>query len=291
MAQADELTPTAAPQVETATLTIILKRVVAVIASVALLAFIAVQARTIYGEWTVLQAELTEVRRSSVIGYPGVHPSMSYAERPRDWYWRDGDELLLWGGWRHGVGHSWFHVKPADIDMSKMSLPTGRDNQRAIDTPIVETGGGALWSRVPDEAIVAGGVFAGVETAYPVLILDKVAVVNDVIKERPFLITYNPQLPEDETLEAYEPIVNGRRVTMGVSGYFHSGRLVLYDRGTESLWVRQDGGLRAVSGPHKGDLLKASSRPERVEWQRWRSKHPNSRLIVGADRAALPPEF
>ena len=291
MAQADELTPTAARPVSTATLTKTLTRVVAAVASVALLAFIALQARTVYDEWSVLQGELSEVRKSSVIGYPGVHPAMSYAERPRDWYRRDGEELLLWGGWRHGVGHSWFRVKPADLDLSRMSLPTGRDNQRAIDTPIVETGGGSLWSRVPDEAVVAGGVIGGVETAYPVLILDKVVVVNDLIKDRPFLITYNPQLPDAETVEVYEPVVGGRRVTMGVSGYFHSGRSVLYDRGTESLWVHRDGGLQAVSGTHKGVVLKTSSRPERVEWQHWRSKHPNGRLVVGADRTATPPQL
>ncbi len=44
---------------------------------------------------------------------------------------------------------------------------------------------------MPFDAWVVGDRLAGVETAYPMLVLAKVGVVNDLISERPFLILYN----------------------------------------------------------------------------------------------------
>ena len=83
----------------------------------------------------------------------------------------------------------------------------------------------------------------------------------------------------------------GRRVTMGLTGYLHDSEPMLYDRGTESLWVTKPDGLRAISGPHKGAVLRRIGRPTPVSWAGWRSRHPRSRLVVGADRSHPKPSL
>jgi hypothetical protein len=256
-----------------------------------LLVFIVWQGSTLHGEWSALQREMAAARSTAVIGYPGIQPAYSFAQRPRDWFRRDGDQTLLWAGWQHGVGHSWFRVGTGEVDRARISAPVGRDTHRAIDSPVVEFGGGTLWSRIPGDAVVAGGLLGGVETAYPLLVLHKVVVVNDLVGDRPFLVTFNPLALPHEQVKVYETVLAGRRITMGLTGYLHDRAPMLYDRGTESLWVARDGELRAISGRHKGASLKQVTRVTPVSWDRWRSEHPRSRLVVGADRSAARPDL
>jgi hypothetical protein len=268
-----------------------LPRGLTVVAIAALLVLIGVQGRTLWNEWSNLQDERAGARSSAVIGYPGLQPRFSFAEKPREWLRRDGEHVLLWAGWNHGMGHTWFRVAPGDIDTDRMSLPMGRDVMRPIDHALVENGGGLIWGRVPDEALVASDRLGGVATAYPMLVLDKVAVINDLIGGTPFLVSYNPLARPEEQVTVYEPVVNGSRVTMGLSGYFHNSLPVLYDRGTESLWVHRDGTLQAVGGRHKGASLKQVARPKPVSFGRWKSQNPDGRLVIGADRAQPLPEL
>jgi Protein of unknown function (DUF3179) len=262
------------------------------LAMLALLTFVAYEGGILYKEWATLQTELAQTRSTAVVGYPGIQPNMSYAQYPSDWFRQEGNQTLLWGGWRDGVGHLWFRVGRGEVDRAWISIPRGRDIQRAIDRPLVETGGGTFWGRVPDDATVIGDRIGGIETAYPAILLDKVAIVNDVIQEQPFLVTYNSYAPSDEDRVAvYEAILAGHRVTMGLTGYSHGNALVFYDRGTESLWVPESGALRAFAGPHKGSELRLIARPNPVSWIRWRSSHPHSRLVVGADRTVPRPEL
>ena len=266
-------------------------RIVAAVLTCALGGFIVWQAPALYREWAVLRQDLGKARASAVIGYPGIQPAFSHAEPPTDWVRHEGDTLLLWSGWKHGVGHTWFKLPAADIDTESVSPPMGRDCQRAIDSPIVELGGGELWGRVPDEARVAAGTLGGVETAYPVLVLDKVLIINDSVGPTSFLVTYSPNAPDGEIVAIHESVLGGKRVTMGATGYEHNGKPLLYDRGTESLWAHAPEGLVAVSGAHKGAKLKRSGAVKTVAWGDWRSEHPSGRLVVGADRSKPRPEL
>jgi hypothetical protein len=168
----------------------------------------------------------------------------------------------------------------------------GRDVIQAIDYPLVEQGGGAIWGRIPNEAAVVGFDLAGTDSVYPMQVLDKVLVVNDLVGGRPFLITFNPMVSRNRTVHIYEPIVDGRRVTMGMSGYFHDRKPLLYDRGSESLWVESEAGtLEAIAGRHKGARLQSIEQHSPVAWGDWRGKHPASRLLIGADRTRTIPTF
>ena len=42
-------------------------------------------------------------------------------------------------------------------------------------------------------------------------------------------------------------------MTMAASGYFHDEKPLLYDRGTESLWVENAGKLKVVAGNRNGE--------------------------------------
>ena len=88
-----------------------------------LLLYIAAQARTLYKEYRVLRVEMTEVRNSAVIGYPGIQPRYSFAQPPADWYHVEGETARLWSGWREGSGHMWFLANAGDIPRERISLP------------------------------------------------------------------------------------------------------------------------------------------------------------------------
>lgn len=257
----------------------------------ALVVFIGVTIQAVWTEWRELQRELSEVRVTAVIGYPGIEPTPSFAARPVAWHRLEGDSLLLWSGWVEGQGHSWFRLTPGDFEPTQLSGAIGRDFTRPIDHAIVESEGGSIWKRVPDEAPVAAGVMAGVATAYPLLVLGKASVVNDTISGKPLLVSYSPFAGPGENVAVFDPVVAGRRLTMGLSGYYHLRRPVLYDRGTESLWVERGDRLEAVSGPHKGTQLPLVLRPKAVPFGLWKAEHPEGRLVVGANRHAPIPEL
>jgi hypothetical protein len=78
---------------------------------------------------------------------------------------------------------------------------------------------------------------------------------------------------------------------MAPTGYFQDGKPVLFDRGTESLWVERDGFLTAIAGKHNRKHLNGHSHPKPVAWSQWVSVNSESRLLVGADRSrAIPVE-
>jgi hypothetical protein len=257
-----------------------------------LLAFVATQGRSLWLEWIDLQDDMAVVRRTAVVGYLNIHPNPSYARKPDNWFHDEGEFTLLWSGWKPGDGHRWFRVRRGEVDQTRISTPFGRDVIQAIDYPVIETGGGTIWKKIPSEAPVVGIDLNGTMVVYPLQVLDKVCVVNDVIGERPVLVTYNPSPLGDRTVHIYEPIIEGQRVTMGLSGYFQDHKPLLYDRGTESLWIDDGNGLlKAIAGQRKGAQLRQIVHPVTLAWGNWRSQHPQSRLLVGADRSKLLPTF
>jgi hypothetical protein len=279
------LPPKTAPAFAAISKRTLLARGLILSAILGLLYFIGTQGRTLYQEWASLRRQNARVLASAVIGYPGVQPAVSYAKPPSPWHLNDGKTTRLWAGWRDGVGHFWFLTETGDVAIDHMSAPIGRDFFRAIDHPIVEFQGGSVWARIPEDAPVAGGSLGGVETVYPLLVLQKVWVVNDQIGDAPFLVLFNPYaaVPE-KRVTVYETQLDGQRVTMGLTGYVHDRAPMLYDRGTLSLWVSDDDALRAISGKYKGQRLKGMSHPVVVDWSQWSRSHPKSRLVIGADR-------
>ncbi|MBX6316684.1 MAG: DUF3179 domain-containing protein [Isosphaeraceae bacterium] len=251
-----------------------------------LLAFIATEAPQLWAEFQALRLEQARDRQSRVVGYEGIHPIVSYAQRPSNWYHHEGEETLLWSGWTPGVGHGWFRIGRGEIERDRLWGPIGRDVIRAIDRPIVEVGSGRCWEAIPPEATIAGLEWAGVHCAYPVQVLEKVEVVNDSIRGQPLLVIYLPFAPDDHKVQFFDPEDEGERISMGLSGYFHDQKPLLYDRKTESLWVVRQEGLTAIAGRRKGARLRRIGVANLLSWGDWVAHFPRSRLVVGADRSA-----
>lgn len=260
-------------------------------AMAALLMFVAVEGQSLWNEWAALQDELHGAKRMEVIGYPGIQPRYSNATRPVNWFRNEEGRTFLWGGWVEGVGHSWFLAGEGDLEQARILPARARDVQLAIDQAITESAGGGIWSRVPDDSLVFSGEIAGIPTAYPVLIMDKVGVINDLVENQPFVVTYNPLADDADRSPIYQGTLDGQRVTMGTTGYFHDQKPLFYDRGSESLWVDQPSGLQAIAGEHKGRTLPKVTRATPVVWRSWRSTFPSGRLVVGADRTRATPDL
>jgi hypothetical protein len=252
--------------------------------------FVVVQGRSLLNEFRSLREDQARTSRSAIVGYVDIHAEPNHARRPADWFHDEGDATLLWAGWRDGK-HEWFRVARGDLEREQVSYPMGRDVVRAIDYPIIERTGGEHWVKVPDGAMVAGLWRNGVRAAYPLLVLSKVEVVNDHLGAEPVLVVFRPFAPQHESVTAFTPILDGRRITMGLSGYLMDRRPILYDRGTHSLWHDRDGTLRAIAGPLKGATLSAVAGIEVLAWSDYRSRYPESRLVVGADRKKPRPEL
>ncbi|HEY2157944.1 MAG TPA: DUF3179 domain-containing (seleno)protein [Isosphaeraceae bacterium] len=285
MAQAD--IPAVRPRPSGAYLAV---QALAGLAIVGLLGFIGVRGWAILGELRQLQGDQARRELSAVVGYIGIHAEPNHARRPDDWCHDEGGQTLLWCGWKDGK-HDWFKIARGDLATDRISEPMGRDVIRAIDHPIVEGAGGEHWAKIPSAALVAGLQRDGVRAAYPIVMLAKVEVINDVVAEKPLLVVYRPFATTGESVAAFAPIVDGRRITMGLSGYLLDRKPILYDRGTRSLWQERDGALVAVAGPLKGATLAAVPGVETRVWSDWRSRYPESRLVVGADRKKPRPEL
>jgi hypothetical protein len=265
-------------------------RAVVGVAIVALLGFIGVQGWTLYNELRGFQDQQARISRTNVVGYVDIHAEPSAAHRPDDWYHHDGDQTFLWAGWKEGK-HDWFRIGRGELEQKDVSYPMGRDVIRAIDYTVVEHSGGPRWEKVPGESLVAGFGRVGAHVVYPMLVLSKVEVVNDQVGEEPVLVVFRPFVPERQAVTAWSPVVNGHRITMGLSGYLIDRTPVLYDRGTRSLWHHRDGALAAIAGPLKGTSLRAVEGLEVRPWSDWRSRYPDSQLVVGANRSKPRPEL
>jgi hypothetical protein len=255
--------------------------------------FIALQAPALWAEWRALQREWHDEGRTRIIGYVDIDPAWSTAIKPDNWAHHEGDSLLLWSGWTPGIGHGWFRIGRGEIDPAHLAgvEPFGRDVIRAIDYPIVEDRHGRRWNLIWEKTPVLGLEVNGEARAYPLLVLEKVLVVNDQLGGRPVLLVLTPFVSPDQGLHVYDPTLEGRRLTLGTSGYFHQRRPLLYDRGAESFWVPTEENVVALTGTHKGKSLRRLDAPRFTTWAEWQAEHPGSPVLVGADRKKPRPEF
>ena len=74
----------------------------------------------------------------------------------------------------------------------------------------------------------------------------------------------------------YDPLIDGKRYSFGVSGKLFRTNVLMYDRETESLWSQI---LRkAVTGPMTGTPLKTFPLVE-TSWKDWKNEHPDTLVL------------
>ena len=130
--------------------------------------------------------------------------------------------------------------------------------------------GSAEW---PDEELVIALTFNGDARAYPVRLLSLHEIVNDTIGGQPVLVTWCPLC---FSALAFNPVVDGRTLTFGVSGYLYNDNLVMYDHQTNTLWSQLVG--QGIRGAQRGQQLAVL--PSLITtWGEWKQLHPDTRIL------------
>ncbi len=75
----------------------------------------------------------------------------------------------------------------------------------------------------------------------------------------------------------YARRVEGETLSLGVSGSLWKDALIMFDRGTGSLWTQVTG--EALQGPLEGRRLRTIP-SVMTTWKRWREEHPDTLVLV-----------
>jgi hypothetical protein len=147
-----------------------------------------------------------------------------------------------------------------------------RDGIPALDHPVFLKAQNADRS-LKSEDMVLGVEFGSIAKAYPVRILTWHEVVNDDVGEQPILISWCPLCGSGLV---YDPRLDGRRFTFGVSGLLYKQNLLFFDRETDTLWSQIKG--QAVTGPLAGSSLRLLP-VAMTTWGSWKTEHPETVVL------------
>ena len=160
------------------------------------------------------------------------------------------------------------------IDLTELIGRVGRDVIASIDAPQFVRAEAA--EQLEDDAPMMVVVVDADARAYPLSILTRHEIVNDVVGGVPLAVTYCPVCTTGLALERR---VNEAVLEFGTSGLLRENDLVMYDRSSESLW-QQIGG-RAIVGTMVGARLKA--RPVSfIRWGEFRDRYPEGLVLTVA---------
>ncbi len=150
-----------------------------------------------------------------------------------------------------------------------------KDGIPAIDVPLLVRGDDVpAWLDRAGDGI--GVSFDGHDRFYPYQVLAYHEIVNDIVGTTPLLVTYCPLC---YTGIVYNPLVDDKRTTFGVSGVLIDSNLIMYNRSNpESLWHQASG--EAIIGPHVGDALEVYPF-DMTTLQQFLSAHPTATVVVG----------
>lgn len=116
----------------------------------------------------------------------------------------------------------------------------------------------------------------GQARAYPLRIITRHEIVNDVVDGRPVTVTYCPLC---NLAIVFDRRVGGRVVDFGTTGKLRHSDLVMYDRQTESWWQQFTG--EAIVGELTGTKLQVlASRLESLA--SFKARHPNGHILLPA---------
>jgi hypothetical protein len=146
-----------------------------------------------------------------------------------------------------------------------------KDAIEAVDAPRFVPVEKATW--VLSESPVLGLARGDAAHVYPVHVIERHQVVNDVLAGTPVVVTYDPLAGAPA---AYERRAGERTLDFGVAGLLYNANFLLYDRATESLWSQLRGD--AVAGPLAGTrLVRLPLRQEPLA--RFVERHPGALVL------------
>lgn len=165
------------------------------------------------------------------------------------------------------------------FDLTGASIPVDevhhggppRDGIPSIDRPQFITAADADFLK-PDDRVL-GFSHGGIARAYPIAILNWHEVVNDRFGDDAVAITFCPLCGTGMVFAAR---VDGRDLTLGVSGLLYNSDVLLYDRETESLWSQIM--AESISGPMQGAKLEFLPTAH-TSWADWLARHPDTEVL------------
>ncbi len=165
-----------------------------------------------------------------------------------------------------------FDVDGALIPIEKiMQGGPPKDGIPAIDKPRFVKADQAGFLK--PEQVVIGVSVNGIHKAYPVAILNWHEVVNDRFGDQAIVVTFCPLCG---TGVVYQAGHGDQTLQFGVSGLLYNSDVLLYDRGTESLWSQLKN--QAVAGPLKGRRMTMVP-SQMTSWSSWLQQYPQSLVL------------
>lgn len=183
---------------------------------------------------------------------------------------------VSWSGLSLAEQKNGFDVSNALVQVDQiLSGGPPKDGIPSINEPKFEDPGEASLWRADDLMLTYDDGATGF--AYPVGILNWHEIVNHDLDGTLLLVTFCPLCG---TGMAFDPQVEGRHLTFGVSGLLYNSDLLMYDHQTESLWSQIEG--RAISGPLAGAKLTPVAVRHEL-WEGWRKRIGTSGKVLSTD--------
>ena len=193
--------------------------------------------------------------------------------------------LTLHGAWAEAGPTWWWTIEWSRTEFAKHSVDFGeirsgcprKDCIPSIDDPRFES---LDEVTLPDREPVIGLRIGDDIRAYPLRILIRHEIVNDVVGGVPVVVTFCPLC---NTSIVFERTVDGKVLEFGVTGKLRNSDLVMYDRQTESWWQQFLG--EAIVGEMTGARLKFL--PARIEsFAKFRARAPRGKVLVPTNPGA-----
>ena len=148
----------------------------------------------------------------------------------------DAENLILFDDWKT----NWLEKS---IDLTELTTTgSARDGVMPLDDPVSEPVATAnTW--IMDKEPVIALVIGDMAKAYPLKIMIRHEVVNDIIKGTPVAVTF---WPLTSSAAVFNREVDEQTFDFGTSGLVRKSNFLMWDRQTETLWQQLTG--RAIVG-------------------------------------------
>ena len=184
-------------------------------------------------------------------------------------FWWFGNSMMAGptSGWKTDFSKSLI-----DLDQV-VSGGVPRDGIPPIDNPRFQTVE-SVRRLAANSPVVAVNV-AGDARAYPLEVLTRHEIVNDVVGGVPVAVTFCPLC---NSALVYERRVNGETLRFGVTGNLLNSDLIMWDDATESWWQQLTG--YAIAGEYSGQRLTFVT-SQLISFGVFRERYPQGKVLQG----------
>ena len=180
-------------------------------------------------------------------------------------------ESAIFGGSTNG----WeTHFERAIIDLHEVisgGLP--RDDIPPVDKPVFDS---VMSIRgLSDKSPVISLSISGDARAYPLEVMTRHEIVNDVVGDVPVAVTFCPLC---NSAIVFDRRVEGRTLRFGITGNLRFSDLVMWDDASESWWQQLTG--EAIVGDYAGRQLDFVT-SQLISFGLFRDRHPDGKVLRG----------